>query len=130
MNLRQLSTKHGSSLLEVLLAMMLFAIVGTALIESLSVASEATALIATEHMVRERLRSEMDRSRALRLTLGKEDMGTDAYGITVQRHVERMELENNERVTLNGIYKATFTARWKDGVHENELTAETWIFQP
>ena len=121
----------GFTLLELLMAMGVFAIAAVALANAINQISLSVAESAEEVAVREQLRGillEATRSNDLVEASRTIDNG---QGIVFQINIEKLNLKNREGQTLDDIYEVTATARRELGGQRAEIveSADTWVFK-
>jgi prepilin-type N-terminal cleavage/methylation domain-containing protein len=102
---------RGFVLLEVVLALALFAIVATAMTTALNQLAESTTSARRESMLLRRLQSEIAENSRLPLQhLGRSESPADESGIAVSREVSRLELKNQNGVELTALYRIHVSA--------------------
>ncbi len=121
----------GFTLLELLMAMGVFAIAAVALANAINQISLSVAESAEEVAVREQLRGillEATRSNDLVEASRTIDNG---QGIVFQINIEKLNLKNREGQTLDDIYEVTAIARRELGGQRAEIveSADTWVFK-
>jgi type II secretory pathway pseudopilin PulG len=121
---------RGMVLLEVVIALTIFAVVSlglvTALNESFAAAKDRNAADAAARG----LRNQLAILRSARLTPGERDLPDDGSGMTYALSVAPEQMEDQKRQPVLGVYRATITATWKrDGQVEKQAISEL-IYQP
>jgi len=130
------STPHGFTLLEALLALLVFSTAVIALVEAINTMGTAAVESRKELQIQGRLETllmEITRDpmwlKDGRLTR-PEDKTFREGDVTYQTKVVEQELQNKEGETLKDLFKVTVQARWKESGIEQEQTAETWTWPP
>ncbi|RFC41819.1 MAG: hypothetical protein DVB23_003313 [Verrucomicrobia bacterium] len=96
----------GFVLLEVVLALALFASVATAMTVAMNQLAVSTTSARRESILLRRLQSEIaETAHQLRLELGNSSEPEDAMGIIVEREVSRLKVTNREGAPLDGLYR-------------------------
>ena len=121
----------GFTLLELLMAMGVFAIAAVALANAINQISLSVAESAEEAAVREQLRGvllEVTRNNDLAEGSRTIDNG---QGIIFQIDIEKLNLRNRQAETLEDIYEVTAMARRELGGQRSEIVerADTWVFK-
>lgn len=121
----------GFTLLELLMAMGVFAIAAVALANAINQISLSVAESAEEAAVREQLRGvllEVTRNNDLAEGSRTIDNG---QGIIFQIDIEKLNLRNRQAETLDDIYEVTAIARRELGGQRSEIVerADTWVFK-
>ena len=83
-----------------------------------------------EGRVRIERESRLAELRAMRLEPMREVEDPDPDGVTYEREVVEVELENQDGRLLRNLYLATVRARWQDAIGEEERIAEIYVYQP
>jgi prepilin-type N-terminal cleavage/methylation domain-containing protein len=122
--------RRGMVLLEVVIALTIFAVVSlglvTALDHSFSAAEDRNAADA----VARGLRNQLALLRAAPLVPGGRDLPDDGSGMTYHLDVAPDPMTDQKKQPVLGIYRATLTAQWKrDGRVETQQISELF-YQP
>ena len=103
-------------MLEVILAIALFASVATALAVALHQLSVATTSARWESVVLRRLQSDLvEAAHQPRLELGRIESKVDEFGISTVREVEEAQASNKDGFALPGIYRIRVRAKLSKG---------------
>jgi len=123
---------RGFVLLEIIMAMALFGILGVALTEALDKTAENALASRREVQMLRTLETLLtEASKALEFEEGEENLGEDANGVYYQRVIEPLEAENMDGQTLERMWRIAIIASWKSrGGREMEETAETIRYEP
>lgn len=119
----------GFTLLEALLALMIFSLAVVALVEAVNQLGRTTVQQRRETQVQERLRSLMTERTRLPLPEQKE-LKVQEEDVTYVVTHEPLELQNKDGQMLQGLYEVKVTARWVEGREVQEISAETWVYPP
>ncbi len=125
--------RSGFILLEILMAMALFGILGVGLTEALDkTADNALASRREMKMVRTLESLLTEASKALQFEEGEENLGEDKdTGVYYQRVIEPLEAENMDGEVLNQMWRIAIIASWKTpSGREMEEVAETIRYEP
>lgn len=129
---------HGYVLMEILIALGLFAAVAVALVEALTMTSRAAATIQDEMRIEQILRSAMTDALS-RPTLQEGSETIDLVELTgdeesyfpgeIETVVEPLELENEDGQLLQNMFRIEVTFHWRgeDGEWQKQ-SAETWRY--
>ncbi len=117
-------------MLEVLLAVSMFAIVGTAMVVALNNVADLTFQMHRAQKLSRILDSELRRSMSLpNLEEGTETENFTELGVEVETLIERIEdLENQDGQSLSNMFRIRVTAFWSDGGVQKEQSTETWRY--
>lgn len=119
------------TLLELLMALGLFAIAAVSLANAINLISLSVAESVEDVEVREQLRGVLlETSRNPNLEEGSRTIST-GRGIVYEVEVEQLNLENREARTLEEIYEVKVTARRELGGQRSEFidSADTWVYR-
>ena len=123
-------------LMEAVLALLLFAIVGTALMTALNEVGRMAFEARREAVLTRLLDSELRAAMTVPvLEEGETTKSLDELGAEVRSIVEPMEeMENQDGQLLRQMYRIEVVATWWEDDTEKELSAETWrygrLYQP
>ena len=123
--------KAAFTLLELLMALGLFAIAAVSLANAINLISLSVAESVEDVEVREQLRGVLlETSRNPNLEEGSRTVST-GRGIICEVEVERLDLENREARTLDEIYEVRVTARRELGGQSSEFvdSADTLVYR-
>lgn len=121
-----MKTRRGFTLLETLLALMVFSMAVVALVEAVHQLGEHTLLRRHEAAVQERMRSLLvEHTRMLEQGVELQE-GDVTYTVT---HTP-LELKNRDGQPVDGLFEVRVTAAWKEGKTPQQASAETWVYPP
>ena len=126
----------GFMLMESVLALLLFAIVGTALMTALNEVGRMAFEARRESVLARLLDSELRRAMTVpTLEEGETRTPLDELGAVVISIVEPMEeMENQDGRLLQQMFRIEVVATWWEDNEEQEISAETWrygrLYQP
>jgi type II secretory pathway component PulJ len=126
----------GFMLMESVLALLLFAIVGTALMTALNEVGRMAFEARRESVLARLLDSELRRAMTVpTLEEGETRTPLDELGAEVISIVEPMEeMENQDGRLLKQMFRIEVVATWWEDNEEQEISAETWrygrLYQP
>lgn len=122
--------KHSAfTLLETLLALMIFSMAVVALVEAVQQLGNSALFQRREIGVQERMRSLL--TERTRLPLPKEEetkIQEDDVTYTVSHQL--LELQNKDGMGLQDLYEVRVTADWMEGRQRQQATVETWLYPP
>lgn len=124
------SSRRGSLLLEVMLAMGIFAmgIVGFAL--CLQKTMETVNYSRNEARIRQELQTRLQDLRQGRFAVETKAEQPDAFGVQYTHEITLLQIESDRKTLLNNLYDVKITARWKEGGEEQERSTEVYVYQP
>jgi type II secretory pathway pseudopilin PulG len=126
----QMRAARGFVLLEVILAAGIFALAGTSLAVALSNLAKTWHQARQVEAVRVGLESRLAELRVTRLREGNETSDPDARGVVYETTVTRLEISNDEKIVLTGLYEISVSARWREGGEEQREKASVYVYQP
>jgi prepilin-type N-terminal cleavage/methylation domain-containing protein len=120
--------RRGFTLLETLLALMVFSTAVVALVEAVHQLGEHTLLRRHEAAVQERMRSLLveHTRRPDDIEEVKLQEGDVSYTVT---HTP-LELKDRDGQPLAGLFEVRVTAAWLEGRTQQQASAETWVYPP
>ncbi|MEO0453107.1 MAG: hypothetical protein AAFY98_03075 [Verrucomicrobiota bacterium] len=122
--------KTGYSLLEVMLAVGLFALAGIASTRAIAEIGTIVVMVQREDFLRERMRSYLDELKTIRLTPGSFTINEDDQGFAFQVDVSVFEAVNEEGENLQGLFEVevemTYTGQGRNDTQE----AKFILYQP
>lgn len=122
--------RQGFLLLEMILALAVFAMAATGFVVALQKMSQTSALAQSEMRVTRVLDSAMSEVLSLP-TLEAGGYPIEGYGIEVAAEIEPVEgLTNEDGEDLKEIFRIQVTARWYESGGWNQRTVETWRYGP
>jgi prepilin-type N-terminal cleavage/methylation domain-containing protein len=116
------------TLLETLLALMIFSIAVVALVEAVNQLGKDTLHRRREATVHERVRSLLVEHS--RLPNAPEEAKTEEDGVSYLIRRKRLDLKNREGMPINDLFEVRVTAEWLEGREPQTLSAETWVYPP
>jgi prepilin-type N-terminal cleavage/methylation domain-containing protein len=118
---------HGFSLLEVLMALALFATAAVALVETINEIGNITLLSRTLRTVDQGIESVLDEySKMPQMQELEEDIKAGADGISYRVVVKSLDnIKNQENQVLGGLFGIKVTAKWLNDGQPMENSAET-----
>ena len=124
------SLQKGYALLDVVLAVALFAITATGLMKVMQRVSETSSGFARDRLVQTQLEGLL----AERRMVGIEEMTTEVFdeltNVTYRTYVEPLSVDNGEGKELSDLYKLTAEATYLDEGGEQVEKAELILYQP
>jgi len=124
----RLRITRGFTLLETLLALMVFSLAVVALVEAVHQLGGTTLLMRREAEVQERMRSLFIEH--TRLFDPKDEAQYKEGDVTYNVKRTKLELKNRDGIPLNDLYEVRVTAEWLEGSVMQQVSAETWVFPP
>lgn len=119
---------RGFTLLETLLALMVFSMAVVALVEAVHQLGGTTLLMRREAEVQERMRSLLIEH--TRLPDPKEEAQVKEGDVTYTMKRTKLELKNRDGMPLTDLFEVRVTAEWLEGSIMQQATAETWVYPP
>lgn len=119
---------RGFTLLETLLALMVFSMAVVALVEAVNQLGGTTLLMRRESEVQERMRSLLIEH--TRLPDPKEETQVKEGDVTYTVKRTKLELTNQDGIPLNDLFEVRVTAEWLEGSVMQQTSAETWVYPP
>ncbi len=117
---------RGFTLLETLLALMVFSMAVVALVEAVHQLGGTTLLMRREAEVQERMRSLLIEH--TRLPDPKDEAQVKEGDVTYTVKRTNLELKNREGLPLTDLFEVRVTAEWMEGRVAQQATAETWVY--
>jgi prepilin-type N-terminal cleavage/methylation domain-containing protein len=121
-------TRHGFTLLETLLALMVFSVAVVSLVEAINQLGGHTLLRRHEAAVQERMRSLLVEH--TRMPDAPAEVTLQESEVTYTVKHTPLELKNRSGQPVQGIFEVRVTAAWKDGQVPQQASAETWVYPP
>ncbi|WP_395718923.1 prepilin-type N-terminal cleavage/methylation domain-containing protein [Prosthecobacter sp.] len=125
--------RNAFTLLETLLALMVFSVAVVALVEAVNQLGKTTINMRREGEVRERLRSLLLENTRLPMPASlQRDTQRVEHGDVLYTIVREplTGLKNRDGAELQGLHAVRVTAEWREGNATQQATAETWVFPP
>ena len=116
------------TLLETLLALMIFSIAVVALVEAVNQLGRDTLHRRREAAVQERIRSLLVERTRLPAPPAEAKIQEDDVTHTIRR--VKLELKNRDGLPLNDLFEVQVTAEWLEGREPQTVSAETWVYPP
>jgi prepilin-type N-terminal cleavage/methylation domain-containing protein len=123
-------SKKGFGLLEVMLAVTIFALVVVSLAQALKSTVESSTLIEREHITRQLLQNALNQARVESLTPGTFPIEIKDPNYTLEKNIRPLELQNKDNQPLQGLYQITVRAFWKEGQDTQQSEASIIVYQP
>jgi len=120
--------RKGFTLLETLLALMVFSTAVVALVEAVHQLGEHTLLRRHEAAVQERMRSLLVEH--TRRPDDIEEMKLQEGDVTYIVTHTPLELKDRDGQPVAGLFEVRVTAAWKEGRTQQQASAETWVYPP
>ncbi|MGJ8724363.1 MAG: hypothetical protein ACSHYB_07390 [Roseibacillus sp.] len=124
------SPAGGFVMMEVIISVALFAMVGTAMVVAINDIGNLTFELHRGQRLSRILDSELRRTMSLpNLEEGKESVSLDELGVEIETLVEPMlEMENQDGQVLSNMFRIQVSAYWwADGEYQSQST-ETWRY--
>lgn len=119
---------RGFTLLETLLALIVFSMAVVALVEAVHQLGGTTLLMRREAEVQERMRSLLIEHTRLPDLPEEARIKDGDVTYTVKR--VPLELKNRDGLPLTDLFEVRVTAEWLEGSVMQQATAETWVYPP
>lgn len=123
-------TNRAFTLLEVMLAVMIFAIAVVGLLMALSTTIGTASAFDREGKVALSLQNQLAEAREIDFAAGTETVGPDELGVVYTRDITPLQLQNKDGQGLNGLYSIRITANWGQGGPDETETAEVYVYKP
>ena len=124
-------SRRGMVLLEVVAALTIFALVAFSLIVVLSTAMDTAKVRNEVDAVVRGLGNKMALLHASRILATDNDLDDDGSGISYHLTIRPEQMQDQKHQAVNGMYRATITARWKSSSGEMEdRTISELVYQP
>ncbi len=124
----------GFSLLEVLLALLIFSLAAVALVQAIHVLGLAGTEASHDRRIQDKLNlflKETTRKPLPPMTLGNPYSETlREPEATYEIRIEPLEKQNSENQQLQDLYKVQVIARWREAGRDQIMKAETWLYPP
>tara|TARA_R110000850_G_scaffold247744_3_gene372682 strand:- start:72 stop:464 length:393 start_codon:yes stop_codon:yes gene_type:complete len=121
---------RGYALLDVVLAVALFALSVTGLVGALQSISQTSSELARNRMIQHRLESMLTETRRLPIAGMTTEVFDELTDITFRTFAEPLEVENGEGNELSDLYLLVAEAMFIDDGGEQSERAELIIYQP
>ncbi|MFC5455998.1 type II secretion system protein [Prosthecobacter fluviatilis] len=120
--------RNGFTLLETLLALMVFSMAVVALVEAVHQLGEHTLLRRHEAVVQERMRSLLVEH--TRIPDAMEEVKLQEGGVTYTVTHTPLELKDRDGQPMPGLFEVRVTADWLEGRTPQQASADTWVYPP
>ena len=121
---------RGYALLDVVLAMALFALTVTGLVGVLQSINETSAELARDRMIQHQLTSLLAETKVMPVSSMNSERLDEVTDITYRTYLEEMEVDNGEGNALSDLYMLTAEAVFMDSGEPQTETARIIIYQP
>ena len=125
-----LGERGGYALLDVVLAVALFGISVTGLVQVMQQINSTSASFARDRMIQQNLEAMLAEKRRMPLGEMTHDLHDPVLDMTFRTYVEPLELENGEGNVITDMYRLTAEAVFFDDGGEQIERAELYIYQP
>lgn len=122
--------REGFTLLETLLAIMVFSMAVVALVEAVHQLGENTLQRQHEAAVQERMRSILIEQTRISASNPPEEMKIKEGPITYTVRRTPLELSDRNGQAIQGIFEVSVTADWMEGRTPQQASTETWLYPP
>lgn len=123
-------SRRGSMLLEVMLAMGIFAIGVVGFAICLQKTMETVNYSRAETRIRQELQTRMEDLRQKRFVVETKSDDPDALGVQYTHEITLLQIESDRKTLLNNLYDVKVTAHWKEGGQDQERSTEVYVYQP
>ncbi|MBK1833905.1 hypothetical protein [Roseibacillus ishigakijimensis] len=122
--------RRGFVMMEVLIAVSMFAIVGTAMVVAINDVGDLTFKLHRSQRLSRILDSELRRTMSLpNLEEGKEVREFEELGVEIETLIEPLEeMENQDGQVLNNMFLIRVTAYWTADGQDQIQSTETWRY--
>lgn len=130
----RLVRREGFTLMEVLLAVLIFSLAVVSLVEAVNATGRTALLGRHERQIQARLDMlllEATRAPDFMTKVGQGQLQDSKFtegDVTYVTRIKRLDLTNEEGQELTDVFEVTVTARWMEGREEQEVQASTWVF--
>ena len=132
-NLHSQHTSHapdGFTILEVMLAVMIFGIAVLGLLTALRTTIETAHSFDMEGKIALSIQNQLAEAKEIDFKAGTETDGPDEMGVLYTRDIAPLQLENQNGHSLNGLYSIRITATWGLCGPDQTQTAEVYVYKP
>ncbi|HWB59413.1 MAG TPA: hypothetical protein VG733_07975 [Chthoniobacteraceae bacterium] len=127
---RHAGARGGYILMEVMLAVAIFALAGVSLMILLSESISAGTRVQRETRIVWNLESRLNEARLGQLVAGSGTSVPDADGVVYVTDVDVLNLKNQKEQSLAGLYDLKVTAHWKEENLARDMEARTYVYRP
>ena len=125
-----MKSTRAFTLLETLLALMVFSIAVVALVEAVHQLGEHTLLRRHEATVQERMRSLLVEHTRLPVPEPPAEIRLKESDVTYTVSHTPLELRDRHGAPVPGLFEVRVTAAWLEGRVPQQASAETWVYPP
>ncbi|MBB5030946.1 type II secretion system protein [Prosthecobacter vanneervenii] len=122
--------REGFTLLETLLAIIVFSMAVVALVEAVHQLGENTLQRQHEAAIQERMRSILLEQTRIFVQNPPEEMKIKEGLITYTVRRTPLELSDRNGQAIQGIFEVSVTADWMEGRTPQQASTETWLYPP
>jgi prepilin-type N-terminal cleavage/methylation domain-containing protein len=122
--------RGGFTLLETLLAIMVFSMAVMALVEAMNQLGEHAVKRRHEADILERIRSILIEQTRIPVAKPPEELKIKEGPVTYTVRHTPLELADRNGQAVQGIYEVSVTADWLEGRTPQQASAETWVYPP
>ena len=130
MRIRPARLSPGFTILEVMLAVMIFGIAVLGLLTSLSTTIETAGSFAREGKIALSMQTQLAEAKEIDFEPGTQTDGPDEMGVLYTRDITPLQMENENGQSLDGLYSIRITAVWGLGGPDQTQTAEIYVYKP
>lgn len=129
-------SRQGFTLVEVLLAVLIFSLAVVALVEAVNDTARTALVGRQERQVQARMDTlllEATREPNFLTKVGQgqnQESKVTEGNVTYTTQIQRLDLDNEDGQALPDLFEVSVTARWKEGRDEQDVKAATWVFPP
>ncbi|MAS97146.1 MAG: hypothetical protein CMO55_28480 [Verrucomicrobiales bacterium] len=124
------SRQSGYALLDVVLAVALFAITVTGLVQVLQRVNETSSAFARDRLIQQRIESLLAEKRRLGIQEMTSEFRDERMDVTYRTYVEDWEVENGDGAELANLYRLTVEAAFIDDGGEQLEKADLILYKP
>lgn len=124
------SQQAGYALLDVVLAVALFAITVTGLVQVLQRVNETSSAFARDRLIQQRIESLLAEKRRLGIQEMTSEFRDERMDVTYRTYVEDWEVENGDGAELANLYRLTVEAVFIDDGGEQLEKADLILYKP
>lgn len=122
--------QSGYALLDVVLAVALFAITVTGLVQVLQRVNETSSAFARDRLIQQRIESLLAEKRRLSVREMTSEFRDEQMDVTYRTYVEAMEVDNGDGSDLTNLYRLTVEAMFFDDGGEQMEKADLILYKP
>ena len=118
----------GFTLLEVMLAVMIFALAVVGLLTALNTTIGSVSAFNRQAQVRQALQTRLAEAREIDFAEGSTSSEPDEWGVTYTTDITPLDLQNRDGRLLDHLYSLRITANWSQGGEDETDTAEVYVY--